>query len=85
MAPDAPYNAFAADLQANLPTLRSLGKFSDFTITCDGATYKVHKFLLSTHSSYFATIFNSGFKVRTRKKEHRVQQLIHSRRPKKTQ
>lgn len=65
MASDTSHNVFAADLMANLPALRNSSEFSDFTITCDGSTYHVHKLILGTHSKVFARMFRSGFKVRT--------------------
>ncbi|TID27488.1 hypothetical protein E2P81_ATG00245 [Venturia nashicola] len=62
MAPSPSHSIFAAAFLANLPNLRKSGAFSDFTITCDGSTYKVHKIVLSTLSRYFETMFSSGFK-----------------------
>ena len=39
--------------------------FSDFTITCPGKVFQVHKAIISAESSYFAVCCEEKFKVRT--------------------
>lgn len=39
------------------------GLFSDFTITCKGHIFKVHKTVLYTQSQYFRTLLTGPFKV----------------------
>ncbi|KAK1992621.1 POZ domain-containing protein, partial [Colletotrichum falcatum] len=36
------------------------GKFSDFTIICQGTEIRVHKFVLYSQSAYFAALFESN-------------------------
>lgn len=44
------------------PSLLASGSLSDFTITCAGKSYKVHRVLLMCHSEYFKTCFEGQFK-----------------------
>lgn len=43
--------------------LQETGLFSDFTITCKGHTFKVHKTVLYTQSEYFRKLLTGPFKV----------------------
>ncbi|KAM0716714.1 hypothetical protein Q7P37_008159 [Cladosporium fusiforme] len=43
--------------------LLDTGLFSDFTVTCNGDIYKVHKAVLYAHSEYFRKMLQSTFKV----------------------
>lgn len=36
---------------------------TDFAITCDGITFKVHKVILHLHSAYFAAMFRNEYQV----------------------
>ncbi|KAK1655990.1 BTB/POZ protein [Colletotrichum phormii] len=38
------------------------GRLSDFRLICQGKEIHVHKTMLASHSKYFETLFNSGFK-----------------------
>ena len=40
-------------------------KFSDYTITCPGKVFKVHKAIISAESQYFDVCCGGDFKVRT--------------------
>lgn len=50
--------------QNGLKLLKS-ENFSDFTITCPGKVFKVHKAIISAESSYLAVCCGEKFKVRT--------------------
>ncbi|KXH62186.1 BTB/POZ domain-containing protein [Colletotrichum salicis] len=42
------------------------GRLSDFKLICQGKEIHAHKTMLASHSKYFETLFNSGFKVENR-------------------
>ena len=57
-----------AHLLDEISTAYEKGLYSDFSITCKGQVFQVHRLILGSQSSYFATLFKSGFKVRTPQK-----------------